>query len=78
VSYRPNAICPKCSRPPAIRFHESAVRAARSAEEDDPWEDVVCTKCGTAYMIAAWAVQQAELEIRVQPRKVVDAAKRTT
>lgn len=75
MRYRANAYCPSCKRPPAVRYYRAAVEGARTLDEDEPIEDVTCTRCGTVYLVSAISLQTATPETGRQ-RKVLDAEKR--
>jgi hypothetical protein len=74
--WKPNAVCPKCHRPPAVRYYTITVEWARTLEPDEPIRSHTCQThgCGTIYVIAAFALQNATRD--PLSRKALAVAKR--
>lgn len=61
--WKPAARCPKCGRPPNVRYPKDQVRRARRERQRTRVTNVVCSRCRTRYWIRAGEIARAVPDI---------------
>lgn len=62
VVYKPTARCPRCGRPPAVRFSGAEVKRARRERQRANVQTAECSRCRTRYWIRAREIAEAQPE----------------
>lgn len=66
ADWKPAVRCPKCHRPPAIRFTEREVLRARRDRQSARIQNYRCNRCGTVYWIQAKHIAAATLDAELR------------
>lgn len=64
TKYQPASKCPRCGRPPAIRFSREEVARARRERQSCRVVNVRCTRCRTTWWVQAREIAESRPDAR--------------